>query len=173
MRCWVDSGLEWDMGVFSAGSRPTGVMARPITIQLEPGRQSASSITGTGAAKLSSTRESLPRGGSPTLKCGEKAVVREGWKLYGPVQSSGTTIVFTALAGFDWMCRPLGYQAFAYSEERYAGTLSPVPMNSRTDGSLTRVPLDSEHRRVCPLSRFRPTLLSVKDEHSRIPGPKR
>ena len=106
----------------------------------------------------------------------ERAVVRRGWKLYGPVQSYETTMVFTALAGFDGMCRPLGYQAFVYSEGRYAGTLSPVPMNSRTDGSLTRVhlgPLDSHHCRVCPLSRFRPTLLPVKDEHSRIPGPKR
>lgn len=69
----------------------------------------------------------------------ERAVVRKGWKLYGAVQSYGLTTVLTASAGFDGMCRPMGYQAFVYSEGRYAGTLSPVPMNSRTDGSLTRV----------------------------------
>jgi heat shock protein HslJ len=44
-----------------------------------------------------------------------------------------------ALSGFDGMCRPLGFQAFVYWEGRYAGTLSPVPMNSRTDGSLTDI----------------------------------
>lgn len=85
----------------------------------------------------------------------ERAVVRRGWKLYGPVQSYGTTIVFTALAGFDGMCRPLGYQAFVYSEDRYAGTLSPVPMNSRTDGSLTRVHLVRSTAITAEFARYR------------------
>jgi len=85
----------------------------------------------------------------------EKAIVRKGWKLYGPVQSHGTTIVFTALAGFDGMCRPLGYQAFVYSEDRYAGTLSPVPMNSRTDESLTRVHLVRSTAITAEFARYR------------------
>ena len=85
----------------------------------------------------------------------ERAVVRRGWKLYGPVQSYETTMVFTALAGFDGMCRPLGYQAFLYSEGRYAGTLSPVPMNSRTDGSLTRVHLGRSTAITAEFARYR------------------
>ena len=127
-------------------------------------------------AKLSSTESRCREEVRQPASAAERAVVRKGWKLYGPVQSYGTTIVFTALAGFDGMCRPLGYQAFLYSEGRYAGTLSPVPMNSgsgRVAYESSPGPLDSHYCRVCPLSRFRPTLLPVKDEHSRIPGPKR
>lgn len=73
----------------------------------------------------------------------EEAVAKMGWKLYGASQRFGTTQVFTALSDFDGMCRPLGHQAFVYWEGRYAGTLSPVAMNSRSDGALTSFNLTS------------------------------
>ncbi len=73
----------------------------------------------------------------------EEAVAKMGWKLYGASQRYGTTQVFTALSGFDGMCRPTGYQAFVYWEGRYAGTLSPTAMNSRTDGALSNLNLTS------------------------------
>ena len=73
----------------------------------------------------------------------ERALVQRGWRLYGPVYSYDLTRIVTALSGFDGMCRPLGHQAFVYWEDRYAGTLSPVPMNARADGSLTDVHLRS------------------------------
>jgi uncharacterized lipoprotein YbaY len=76
----------------------------------------------------------------------ERALVRAGWTLYGPVQSSGSTQVVTALSGVDGQCRPLGFQAFVYWDGRYAGTLSPLAMNSRTDGALTNVQLASPTR---------------------------
>ena len=105
----------------------------------------------------------------------ERAVVRRGWKLYGPVQSYGTTKVFTALAGFDGMCRPLGYQAFVCSGDRYRNAFSRSDELAyrRVAYESSPGPPDSHYCRVCPLSRFRPTLLPAKDEHSRIPGPKR
>lgn len=74
---------------------------------------------------------------------GEKALDRRGWKLFGPVQSFGTTQIVTATSGFDGMCRPIGYQAFIYVEARYAGTLSPVLMDSRSDGALMNARLIS------------------------------
>lgn len=55
----------------------------------------------------------------------ERALVRAGWVLYGPVQYYGLTKAVTAMSGVDAMCRPLGYQAFIYWEGRYAGTLAP------------------------------------------------
>jgi heat shock protein HslJ len=73
----------------------------------------------------------------------EKALMRRGWMLYGPVYSYDLTRIVTALSGFDGMCRPLGYQAFVYWEGRYAGTLSPVTMDSRKDGALTEIHLSS------------------------------
>jgi putative salt-induced outer membrane protein YdiY len=35
------------------------------------------------------------------------------------------------------MCRPLGYQFFLFVGDDFAGTLSPAPMDSRTDGALS------------------------------------
>ena len=73
----------------------------------------------------------------------ERAAVRMGWTLFGPSHSYETTTVFTAMAGIDGMCRPMGHQAFVYSGGRYAGTLSPAPMDSRSDASLTSIYLNS------------------------------
>lgn len=87
----------------------------------------------------------------------EKAVVKLGWTLYGPAQIFAGARVFTAMAGVDGMCRPLGYQAFVYVEGRYAGTLSPVPMNSRTDGALTTIRLVNATRIVGEFARYRDT----------------
>jgi len=117
------------MGVFSAGSRPTGVMARPITIQLEPGRPSASSITGTGAAKLSSTRESLPRGGSPTRKCGGESHCTKRLETIWPcaelwdddsIHGAGRLRLDVPPAGLSGVCvfgREVCRNAFSRSDE--------------------------------------------------------
>lgn len=85
----------------------------------------------------------------------ERAVVQLGWTLYGSAQIFANVRVFTAMAGVDGMCRPLGYQAFVYLEGRYAGTLSPVPMNSRTDGALTTIRLVSATRIFGEFTRYR------------------
>ena len=74
--------------------------------------------------------------------------------LYGSVQSYGLTRVVTAMSGVDGMCRPLGYQAFIYWEGRYAGTLSPTPMNSRTDGAITNIRLVSGTRIFAEFARY-------------------
>jgi heat shock protein HslJ len=87
----------------------------------------------------------------------EKAVVRKGWTLYGPVQSFNTTTVFRAMSAADGMCRPMGYQAFVYSEGRYAGTLSPVAMDSRSDGALTNIRIISASRISAEFARYSPS----------------
>lgn len=84
----------------------------------------------------------------------ERAVVRMGWTLYGPVQNYATTTVFTALGGVDGMCRPLGYQAFVYSGGRYAGTLSPITMDARADASLTNIRLISPTAIIGEFARY-------------------
>ncbi len=84
----------------------------------------------------------------------ERALVRAGWRLYGAVKSSGLTKVVTALSGADGMCRPIQYQAFVYWEGRYAGTLSPVAMDSRTDGALNDIRLNSPTRISATFARY-------------------
>jgi heat shock protein HslJ len=71
----------------------------------------------------------------------DQALSGAGWKLYGPVQSYSGTSVITAMSGVDGMCRPMSYQAFVFVNGVFAGTLSPAPMNSRSDGALTNINL--------------------------------
>ena len=87
----------------------------------------------------------------------ERALVRAGWMLYGPVQSYGTTRIIMAMSGVDGMCRPLGYNAFVYWDGRYAGTLSPNAMNSRTDGALKSYHLAGPARLSAEFSRYTPS----------------
>ncbi|QUV86230.1 META domain-containing protein [Chloracidobacterium aggregatum] len=86
----------------------------------------------------------------------ERTLVARGWKLFGPVQVFGPAQVVMATSGLDGMCRPLGFQAFVTWDGRYAGTLSPVAMQARTDGALTRVELISPSRLMAEFSRYAP-----------------
>jgi len=73
----------------------------------------------------------------------ERAIAKAGWMLlYQPQTFSGTTIVM-GQSGFDGMCRPAGFQLFVFVHGRFAGTLSPAPMDSRYDGTLDDAPLKS------------------------------
>jgi hypothetical protein len=57
-----------------------------------------------------------------------------GWTLFSqPIVTSQFYIV-GALADVDGMCRPLQFQYFVFINNQFIGTLSPSPMNSRTDG---------------------------------------
>jgi hypothetical protein len=65
-----------------------------------------------------------------------------GWRLeqYWPIQRRGADAVVIATSRYDGMCRPMGFQAFAFRAGRYAGTLSPTEMDSRADGALGAPP---------------------------------
>jgi hypothetical protein len=73
-----------------------------------------------------------------------RAVETAGWMPVGSLEIFGDTSVVTATSAFDGMCRWWSYQVFVFAGGRFAGTLSPVPMNSRTDGAAVRVQLDRE-----------------------------
>lgn len=72
----------------------------------------------------------------------EAEVVAAGWQTveYWPSQSVGGLSVVMAVSDHDGMCRPLAYNAFVFTDGRFAGTVSPVAMSSRSDGHLSRVP---------------------------------
>jgi LPXTG-motif cell wall-anchored protein len=68
----------------------------------------------------------------------ESAVTAGGWRLtsnWPSVRASDVTVV-VGTAGYDGMCRPIGYQGFVFAGGRYAGSLAPEPMTSRADGAL-------------------------------------
>jgi heat shock protein HslJ len=85
----------------------------------------------------------------------EYELMDAGWLLYGPLQSYGFTTVVTAMSGADSMCRPLGYQAFVYFGNSYAGTLSPAAMDPLTNGALTTIRLISANGILAEFARYR------------------
>jgi heat shock protein HslJ len=88
------------------------------------------------------------------LAASQRAVAKAGWLLYSAAQTDGTVTVLMAMSGVDGMCRPMAYQAFVFWQGRYAGTLSPVPMNSRSDGSLTSVNIASGSSITATFARY-------------------
>jgi hypothetical protein len=73
----------------------------------------------------------------------DRNVREQGWNLMGPYQGGWNVLVIAAAAGYDGMCRPLQYQYFVFVRGAFAGTLSPGPMDSRTDGALNKVSFHS------------------------------
>jgi hypothetical protein len=73
----------------------------------------------------------------------EIKVHEQGWDLIGPYQGGWGVFVIAGAASYDGMCRPLQYQYFVFVRGAFAGTLSPGPMDSRTDGALHRISLGS------------------------------
>jgi hypothetical protein len=71
----------------------------------------------------------------------DQALVAKGWKLFAAYQSGWGVTVVSALAGYDGMCRPWGYNSFVCVGDTFAGTISPEPMFSRTDGASSDVTL--------------------------------
>jgi hypothetical protein len=66
-------------------------------------------------------------------------VAQAGWRLeaFWPTQRAGNVALVMALSGYDGMCRPWGFNGFVFVGGRFAGTISPVNMDSREDGVLT------------------------------------
>jgi len=84
----------------------------------------------------------------------DKRVRGQGWDLVGAFQGGWEILVIRGTAGYDGMCRPLKYQAFVFVRGVFAGTLSPVAMDSRTDGALSQVFLQSDGRLTAEYLRY-------------------
>lgn len=76
----------------------------------------------------------------------DRRLQAKGWDLFGAYEGGWQTVVIRATADYDGMCRPLQYQVFVFVRGVFAGTLSPKPMDSRTDGALSTVSLQSNGR---------------------------
>lgn len=77
----------------------------------------------------------------PAETAEDDALIAEGWRLFLPYQRGWGVTLISGLAGYDGMCRPLGYQSFVFVDGVFAGTVSPEPMDSRTTGAATDVNL--------------------------------
>jgi LppP/LprE lipoprotein/META domain-containing protein len=79
-----------------------------------------------------------------------------GWDLIGAYQGGWGILVIQGAAGYDGMCRPRAYQEFVFVRGVFAGTLSPLPMDSRSDGALNRVILQDGRRLIADYARYTP-----------------
>jgi uncharacterized lipoprotein YbaY len=84
----------------------------------------------------------------------DRPLVREGWKLFGPAMVYGRTTIVKARSDADGMCRPLGYNVFVFYDGKFAGTISPVLMNARTDGAETNVHILDEDQVTVEFARY-------------------
>jgi len=87
----------------------------------------------------------------------DKRVRGQGWDLVGGYLGGWRVLVIRGTAGYDGMCRPRGYQDFVFVRGVLAGTLSPQAMDSRTDGALGRVFLQSDRRLIAEYARYATT----------------
>ncbi len=141
--------------------RLTGAISRAvvttIVIMLIPaslGAQEASWLDG-DLASWNTPGMTIPSApttdGNPDPRCAERerpaeiaeddALIAAGWRLFLPYQRGWDVTLISALAGYDGMCRPLGYQYFVFVDGVFAGTVAPEPMDSRTDGAADDVNL--------------------------------
>jgi hypothetical protein len=84
----------------------------------------------------------------------DKRLQQHGWDLVGGYQGGWNVLVIRGTAGYDGMCRPRQFQDFVFVRGVFAGTLAPQPMDSRTDGALSRVSLQSERRLSAEYQRY-------------------
>jgi heat shock protein HslJ len=84
----------------------------------------------------------------------DKGLTGQGWNLVGAYQGGWDVLVIQATAGYDGMCRPRQYQGFVFVRGVFAGTLSPHPMDSRTDGALSHVVLQSNSELSAEYQRY-------------------
>jgi hypothetical protein len=93
----------------------------------------------------------------PAQTDADKALVGKGWKLFAAYQSGWDVTVVSALAGYDGMCRPWGYNSFVFVGDTFAGTISPEPMYSRTDGAGNNVTLWYKNEITAEYARYAET----------------
>ena len=84
----------------------------------------------------------------------DKRVRDHGWDLVGGYLGGWRVLVIRGTAGYDGMCRLRGYQDFVFVRGVFAGTLSPQAMDSRIDGALGRVFLQSDRRLIAEYARY-------------------
>lgn len=91
----------------------------------------------------------------PATTIADKVVEGRGWKIIGAAHVWGDTSVIEVTKGFDGQCRPYDYQAMVFVRNKFAGTLSPDFMVSRTDGALYNIDLYSADSLRAEYSRYK------------------
>jgi hypothetical protein len=142
------------MRVFARSTVAVFVIAALLLTSLSAAAQDASWLDG-DLASWNAPGMAIPNApdvdGNTDPRCSERersattaedeAVSAAGWSLFLASQQGWGVTVISGLAGYDGMCRPLGYQSFVFVDGEFAGTVAPEPMYARTDGAGSDVSL--------------------------------
>ena len=157
--CWLwMAALFVVLGFAASAQQPSAGswLDRPLTSWNTPGAPIPSPRAAAEDKTAVIKRCGLKR---PAATAQEKALDAAGWIAFWNFDQQlvrdGVEIV-GGMSGADGMCRPADYNLFVFVDGRYAGTLSPEMMVSRTDGSsgAVRMPLP---QLTAEFSRFAPT----------------
>ena len=85
----------------------------------------------------------------------DRQLQAHGWDLVGQPSEAGQIRVIAGAADYDGMCRPRQYQYFVFARGIFAGTLAPHLMDSRTDGALVRVTIESDRKLQAEFARYK------------------
>lgn len=136
------------------------------TAQTDPSGTWLDGNTNWNQAGASIPQAPQPEGGDNLPNCAQSVrqatlpedalVETAGWSLTGAAQTYNGTTVITGMANADGVCRPLDYQVFVFTNGVFSGTLSPILMDSRTDGSVFNVVLYGEGSISASFNRYAP-----------------
>ena len=84
----------------------------------------------------------------------ERTVTAAGWLVFMSVRDSRGVTVVGASADLDGMCRPNLYQDFVFVDGKFAGTLSPLLMNARSDGASQNVSFPAPNKILVRFNRY-------------------
>jgi LppP/LprE lipoprotein len=87
----------------------------------------------------------------------QRALAEAGWFPYLHVDREIVQRDVEIVGGMtqaDGMCRPMDYNIFVFAGGRLAGTLSPLPMMSRTDGAIGAVRLAPDDTIAAEFARY-------------------
>lgn len=93
----------------------------------------------------------------PAESDADAAIQGAGWTVYGSYTGGWGVVIVKGLATYDGMCRPMAYQEFVFVDGTFAGTLSPTPMDSRTDGAGDLTGLQNGDMLTARFERYAPS----------------
>jgi hypothetical protein len=96
----------------------------------------------------------------PVSTPAEQALAAAGWipfHNFDQLLVRDEVEIVGGMIGADGMCQPLGYNLFVFVRGRFAGTVSPVSMDSRADGSSGVVRITAGDTITVDFSRYQQT----------------
>jgi hypothetical protein len=92
--------------------------------------------------------------GRPAATAEERVVALAGWRLFASSRDGRGVTVIGGAGTVDGMCRPDLYQEFVFVNGTFAGTVSPILMNARSDGGAVKITFPAAVEILVEFSRY-------------------